>query len=151
MLTDWRSEQDARLYEPALDRLLRELSERAAVNSKINIRIALVMAKCERGELWPGRLDPAEDLFKVRLPKTYRLLTEQLPFNRLHFFACSAFGVLSDRLGDRDPRPNRYVPDDGSSAEFNAYLRDPSAWQPFGLISPIYWLSTGRLLRDERL
>ena len=151
MLTDWRPDQDARLYEPALNRLLRSLSERAAINPKIKVRIALVMAKCERGELWPGRLDPREDLFKVRLPKTYRLLTENVSPEYLRFFACSAFGVLSDRVGDRDPRPNRYVPDDGSSAEFNAYLRDPGVWQPFGLISPIYWLSTGRLLRDERL
>ncbi len=152
MLTDWQLEKDARLYAPALDRLLEELNNRATNKSELyNTRIAVVMTKCERGELWSCRLDAEEDLFRVRLPETYRILKARWSSQRCQFFACSAFGVLSDRPGDRDPRPNRYIPDDGSSAESSAYLRDRDAWKPYGLISPLYWLSTGRVFHDERL
>ena len=151
MLTDWEIEKDNRLYAPAVTRLLEEFFERSRIHKELrNLRIAVVMTKCERGELWPCRLDAEEDLFRVRLPKTYSIL-KKMPSNQCKFFACSAFGVMSDRPGDRDPRPNRYIPDDGSSAEFNACLRDASAWKPYGLIAPIYWLSTGRIFHDERL
>ncbi len=152
MLTDWETQNDQRIYAPAIERLLTEVSDRAAVQPALNnLRVAVVMTKCERGELWPCRLDAEEDLFKVRLKNTYKVLKDNLPLSRLRFFACSSFGVLSDRPRDLDPRPNRYVPDDGSSAEFNTYLRDITAWKPFGLISPIYWLSTGSVFHDECL
>ncbi|RCJ22390.1 hypothetical protein A6S26_21805 [Nostoc sp. ATCC 43529] len=152
MLTDWETQKDERIYAPAIERLLTEVSELAAVQPILNnLRVAVVMSKCERGELWPCRLDPEEDLFKVRLKNTYKVLKDNLPSSRLRFFACSSFGVLSDRPRDLDPRPNRYIPDDGSSAEFNTYLRDINAWKPYGLISPLYWLSTGRVFHDERL
>ncbi|MBD2775237.1 hypothetical protein [Iningainema tapete] len=154
MLTDWQPSQDTRLYKPALEKLCQEISEREQVNREIkNLRIAVVMSKCERGEIWPCRLEPEEDLFKVRLPQTYRFLTKKFPprTNRLKFFACSSFGVLSSRPNDFDPRPNRYIPDDGSPADYNAFLRSPSQWHPFGLISPIYWLSTGKTLHDQHL
>ncbi|MEW6498114.1 MAG: hypothetical protein AB1589_37280 [Cyanobacteriota bacterium] len=154
MLTDWQPGQDTRLYRPAFEKLCQEISEREQINPEIkNLRIAVVMAKCERGEIWPGRLDPEQDLFKVRLPETYQLLTRRFPprTQRLKFFACSSFGVLSDRRDDFDPRPNRYIPDDGSSADNSAFLRNSSQWQPYGLLSPIYWLSTGKTLHDQRL
>jgi Double-GTPase 1 len=153
MLTDWQRERDEGLYVPVLSRLLMELSERAVIKPELQkLRIAVVMSKCERGELWPCRLDPEEDLFKVRLPKTYHFLKHSLPTERLQFFACSVFGVISDRPGDRDPRPNRYSPD-ASMAEAATYLIPAYAkdWKPYGLISPLYWLSTGRRLHDERL
>jgi len=151
MLTDWQRERDEGLYVPVLNRLLMELSERAAINPELQkLRVAVVMSKCERGELWPCRLDPEEDLFKVRLPQTYQLLKQRLPEKHLQFFACSVFGVRSDRPGDRDPRPNRYSPD-SRMAEAAAYLIDSEDWKPHGLISPLYWLSTGRRLHDERL
>lgn len=151
MLTDWQPEQDTKLYKRVFEKLCKEISEREQINPEIkNLRIAVVMSKCERGELWPGRWEPDEDLFKVRLPKTYEFLSRKFPAqtNRLKFFACSAFGILGDSPENYNPRPNRYVPDDGSSAEYSAYLRVPSQWKPFGLISPIYWLSTGKTLYD---
>lgn len=119
MLTDWDASNDTKLYAPALNRLLTELSEQANVNETLNqLRVAVVINKCERGELWPCRLDAEEDLFRVRLKETYRVLKDKLPPSRLRFFACSAFGVMGDRYGEHDPRPNRYIPNDGSSAEF---------------------------------
>lgn len=152
MLTDWQTSQDTSLYKPAFEKISQEIFERQKINSEIEkLRIAVVIAKCERGEIWPGRLEPDEDLFKVRLPQTYEILTSKLSSERLKFFACSSFGVLSDRRDDFDPRPNRYIPDDGSQSEFNAFLRSPSQWQPYGLLSPIYWLSTGKTLYDSRL
>ena len=152
MLTDWDARNDTKLYAPALNRLLTELSEQANVNETLNqLRVAVVINKCERGELWPCRLDAEEDLFRVRLKETYKVLKDKLPPSRLRFFACSAFGVMGDSSGQHDPRPNRYIPNDGSSAEFSAYLRDVEAWKPFGLISPLYWLSTGRVFHDESL
>jgi len=153
MLTDWEPGRDTNVYKPAFEKLCDEIFTREKINQEIqNLRIAIVMSKCERGELWPGRLDPGEDLFKVRLPNTYELLAEKFPpkTKRLKFFACSSFGVLSDRKYDFDPRPNRYIPDDGTPAEYNSFLRNPQQWQPYGIISPIYWLATGKTLHDER-
>lgn len=152
MLTDWEPERDTRLYKPAFTKLCQEISEREQINPEIKkLRIAIVMSKCERGEIWPSRLEADEDLFKVRLPKTYEILNRKLPPERLQFFACSAFGVMCDRKDDFDPRPNRYIPDDGTPAEYSACLRQPSQWKPYGLISPIYWLATGKILYDRSL
>ncbi|MBR8826666.1 MAG: hypothetical protein DSM107014_01965 [Gomphosphaeria aponina SAG 52.96 = DSM 107014] len=148
MLTDWQTDQDTRVYQPAFDSLLDRLEAETKNKSELaNIRIAVVMAKCERGELWPGRLEPEQDLFKIRLPLSHDILRKKFPSSKqLKFFACSSFGVM----GDKDPRPNRYLPNDGSSAE-NAYLRKGDCWQPYGLLSPLYWLDTGKILKDVRL
>lgn len=148
MLTDWEPENDTRIYKPVFERLWQEISAEQRIRPVIQkLRIAVVMAKCERGELWPGRLDPGEDLFKVRLPETYHFLTTKVPSPRLQFFACSSFGVL----GRRNPRPNRRSSGDGTLAEYNAILRKPSVWRPYGILAPIYWLSTGRVLHDQHL
>lgn len=93
MLTDWQSEQDTRLYKPVLSKLWQELTAHEKNTPEIKLlRIAIVMAKCERGEIWPGRLEPDEDLFKARLPETYQLLKGKFSFDKLRFFACSSFG-----------------------------------------------------------
>lgn len=152
MLTDWQADRENTIYVPVIQKLCQELSNRARINPAMkNLRIAVVMSKCERGEIWPGRLAPGEDIFQVRLPETYKLLNKLLPPKQLKFFACSSFGVLSDRLYDFDPRPNRFLRDDGGLSEFNAFLRNPIQWQPFGLLTPIYWLSTGKMLENEKL
>jgi Double-GTPase 2 len=153
MVTDWQPGEDKRLYKPAFEKLFQQIFERERINSWIKkLRIAVVMSKCERGEIWSGRLEPEEDLFKVRLPETYDFLRKQFSprTNRLKFFACSSFGVMNNHHDQFDPRPNRYIPDDGSSAEYNAFLREPEQWQPFGLIAPIHWLTTGKTLNDQR-
>lgn len=151
MLTDWQPEQDKKLYKRAFEKLHQEIKDREQINPELkNLRIAVVLSKCERGELWPGRLEPDEDIFKVRLPETYEFICSKFSpkTNRLKFFACSSFGILDDSLENFDPRPNRYIPDDGSSADYSAFLRDPERWKPFGILSPIYWLTTGKTLHD---
>lgn len=149
MMTDWEPENDTLLYQPAFEQLHRKLSGRERINPKLKeLRIAVVMTKCERGELWPCRLDPDEDLFEVRLPKTYKFLTQKFQPDRLQFFACSAFGILGDDLKNFDPRPNCLFSDDGSPEEIEASLRKASRWSPYGLIPPLYWLATGIRLEE---
>jgi hypothetical protein len=152
ILTDWLPARDTKIYKPALEKLCDELYNRGRKNPELNkLRIAVVMSKCERGEIWPCRRDAEEDLFTVRLPATYEVLIQKIPHRRLKFFACSSFGIMSDNPADFDPRPNRYVPNDGSPPEYSASIRDPNKWQPFGLISPIYWLATGKTLINQQL
>lgn len=147
MVTDWDIHKDISLYKPAFQKLWEQLEASQKKYSVIgNLRIAVVMAKCERGELWTGRLEPGEDLFKVRLPKTYHFLMEKFSSDRLQFFACSAFGVL----GSRNPRPNRKYLGSGQDIDSDAaILRKPAIWNPYGILAPIYWLSTGRFLDGE--
>ncbi|MGK7956581.1 MAG: hypothetical protein AB4063_15235 [Crocosphaera sp.] len=149
MMTDWQPGRDKHSYYPAFKQLCEEITIREETKPALkNLKIAVVMAKCERGELWTGRKDPDLDLFRVRLPKTYHYLTEILPPERLQFFACSSFGVLGDSRWSFDPRPNRYNPDDGSVSEYNAFLRNAGQWYPYGLIPPLYWLATGKRIEE---
>lgn len=147
LLTDWQPERDSSLYEPAFKNILERVSAERTKNQRFDslLRVAVVITKCERGEIWPCRLDPEEDLFKVRLPNTYDLLRKNLS-KRLKFFACSSFGVLDEH---HDPRPNRCL--DSDNPEAKAYLKSKENWHPYGLFSPIYWLCTGKTLYDESL
>ncbi|MDJ0581081.1 hypothetical protein [Crocosphaera sp.] len=149
MMTDWEPENDLLLYQPAFKELHRKLSGKQKINPKLKeLRIAVVMTKCERGELWPCRLDPDEDLFAVRLPKTYEFITQKFTNNPIQFFACSAFGILGDDLKNFDPRPNCRFDYDGPPEEIEATLREPEQWSPYGLIPPLYWLATGIRLEE---
>lgn len=156
LLTDWSPEQGDQTNKSALEYLCDEISIKEEANQSVPQRIAVVMAKCERGEIWTGRIDPGEDLFKIRLPETYKFLTQtvvktkKISSQRFKFFACSSFGVLNYRT---DPRPNRKIDpnDDSGGSHFYSVLADPDKWQPYGLISPIYWLITGGTLPNERI
>ena len=151
IMTDWIKELDTRIYQPALKNLLAKLNFNESHNKKDkNIptkRIAVMMSKSERGEAWTGRLDPGDDLFKLRLPETYKELQKKV-YNpkRIDFFACSSFGVL----GDKNPRPNRLIDSDHDMREY-AYLREKDEWRPYGLFSPIYWLVKGKRYWDESM
>ena len=68
MITDWDLRRDQSIYQPAFNYLLTCLAEACKNNSDLrNIRIAVILNKCERGELWPCRLDPEYDFFKLAL------------------------------------------------------------------------------------
>ena len=151
IMTDWIKKSDTKIYKPALNNLFRELNNYEKSNEKnqdtSKKRIAVMMSKCERGEAWTGRLDPGDDLFKLRLPETYQELQEKRYHpKRIDFFACSSFGVL----GDKDPRPNRLISPDNDMREY-AYLREGNEWRPYGLFSPIYWLVKGSRYWDESM
>lgn len=131
LLTGWELGEDNR-YRNMLKHFL-EIMDRNNVDS--NYKIAVVMTKCERGEIWTGRLEPERDLFDVHLKQTTKLLRQKLDPNRLKFFALSTFGILSRT----DPRPNRL--DRISKGEPASVLRQPQDWKPYNLIEPLLWIA----------
>jgi hypothetical protein len=134
LLGDWDSGSD-RHYNRVMQQFmeLMDMHERLA-----DMRIAVAMSKCERGELWSGRLDPETDLFSVHLPKTYKTLKSKITGkNHLKFYAISTFGVLNRT----DPRPNRTEIGTGGRL---SVLRKASRWNPYGMVAPLYWLTTGK-------
>lgn len=102
-----------------------------------DLRLAVAMSKCERGEIWPGRLDPEVDLFGVHLPRTLATLKDRILPKNLRFYAMSTFGVL----GRNNPRPNRI--DQAGKEGKASVLRDAGKWRPYNMIEPLYWLSKG--------
>jgi hypothetical protein len=109
-----------------------------------DLRLAVAMSKCERGEIWSGRLDPETDLFNMHLPETTAVLrNSKIPKKNLEFFAISTFGILSRN----NPRPNRE--DQIGQGGVHSVLRETGAWRPYGMIAPLYWLSTGKRLRAD--
>lgn len=139
LLTEWKKGADKH-YSRVIQRFIELMDIQGRIN---DLRLAVTMSKCERGELWPGRLDPEIDLFSTRLPKTTAILKEKIPSQNLNFYAVSTFGVL----GRNNPRPNR-VEELGGSGR-NSVLREAHRWQPYNLITPLYWLSTGRRMRND--
>lgn len=50
LLTDWDYYKDKKIYAPALNKILTELSEQTIVNENLNkLKVAVVISKCERG------------------------------------------------------------------------------------------------------
>lgn len=132
LLSGWTDEDDEK-YSQNVDKFL-ELMDREGRSE--NYRLAIGMSKCERGELWPGRVEPIIDIFKQHLPRTTATLKNNLLPENLRFYALSTFGVL----GEKDPRPNRK----DLSKQGAAALREPKQWRPYNLITPLYWLGTGK-------
>lgn len=133
LLTGWEQGTD-RFYNRVINRFI-ELMD---TNDRLkDLRLAVAMSKCERGELWPGRLDPETDLFGVHLPATKATLQEKIDSKNLRFYAISTFGVLRRN----DPRPNR-IDDQGESGRASV-LRDAPRWRPYNMVDPLYWLNRG--------
>ena len=131
MLTGWEPGTD-NFYNRIMKQFLKLMDERGRSR---DLKLAIVMSKCERGEIWPGRLDPEIDLFGVHLRETTKTLREKVIPQNLRFFALSTFGVL----GKDNPRPNRE--DRMKGEEPASVIRKPDSWQPYNLIEPLYWLS----------
>lgn len=130
LLTSWDKGID-NFYSRVMTRFIELMGHHDRTH---DLRLAIAMSKCERGELWPGRIDPETDLFKVHLPKTREILREEIRSENLSFYAISTFGVLSRN----DPRPNR-IDDQGKDRKASV-LREPKHWQPYNIIEPLYWL-----------
>jgi hypothetical protein len=122
-----------KFYRSVMDRFLELMDIHERTN---NLRLAIAISKCERGEIWPGRIDPETDLFGVHLPRTLNLLKDGIDSKNLRFYATSAFGVL----GKNNPRPNREII---SKNKQGSILRQEENWRPYNLIEPLYWLSQG--------
>ncbi len=125
-----------RFYSEIIKRFIKFMDEKKRIQ---DLRLAVAISKCERGELWPGRLDPEIDIFGVHLKTTTNILRDSIPKNNLRFYAISTFGVLERN----DPRPNR-TDDLGSP---HSVLRQ-TPWRSYGMISPLYWLSKGKRMRS---
>jgi hypothetical protein len=135
LLTAWEQGAD-NFYRRVMSRFI-ELMEQK--NRLKNLRLAIAMSKSERGEIWPGRIDPETDLFNLHLPTMTSILKDSIPQKNLRFYALSTFGVLDQKI---DPRPNRIDAEEKEGQE--SYLRDIAAWKPYNIIPPLYWLSTGK-------
>ena len=131
LLTAWEKGAD-RFYSRVMSRFIELMDAHDRTN---DLRLAVAMSKCERGELWPGRLDPETDLFGVHLRQTRETLREKIIAPNLRFYAISTFGVLRRT----DPRPNRI--DEQGKSGMASVLRDAPHWQPYNMIEPLYWLS----------
>ncbi len=139
LLTDWRRGTDK-----AYSRVFKRFTDLIDSHGRGNdLRIAVAISKCERGEIWPGRLEPETDLFDVYLPKTKAILREKILPQNLEFYAISTFGVLRRN----DPRPNRV--DELGKFGRKSGLRESNRWQPYGMISPLYWLSKGKRIKYD--
>lgn len=140
LLPEWSDDTD-RHYQLCLNGFLKLMQK---WKRSENFRIAVAMSKCERGELWTGRIEPEIDLFDIYLPQSKAILVNEISAENLHFFAMSTFGVLD---GKKDPRPNREIIPD--LVADHAVLRSPKKWQPHNLIAPLYWLSTGKKISSH--
>ncbi|MDT9183583.1 hypothetical protein [Limnospira sp. PMC 289.06] len=135
LFTEWESSRDS-FYSRLIKQFVKIMDEHDRLD---NYRLAVAMSKCERGEIWPGRLDPETDLFGIYLKKTLTTLKKNIPPQNLRFFGMSTFGVL----GRSDPRPNRA--DAGGTDGRVSILREQNRWQPYNLVEPLCWLSTGKI------
>ncbi|MGK7873615.1 MAG: hypothetical protein AB4426_09990 [Xenococcaceae cyanobacterium] len=135
LLSEWQRKDDRR-YNQILNALTDLIDEQERTE---NFRLAVAISKCERGELWPGRIEPQIDIFGSHLPQTKAVLESKIPSHNLQFYALSTFGVLSRN----NPRPNR-IDEVGAQGEPCSVLREPNKWKPYNMIAPLYWLSTGK-------
>ena len=132
-----------------IDKLRLVLREVFSDDIKRKLRLAVVINKCERGELWTHRLDPVKEMFenylrssKIKLQYMVQEIREMGAEVDIEFFAMSTFGVLKKD----DFRPNYIYGSDDNDGKFVLRNTDLNEWHPYGVLSPIYWLTTGRRL-----
>ena len=123
--------------------LNQKLSEKN--KNKSNYRIAIGFYKFEQSYLYLYHHKLTDFIER----KFYHLQTAMNRWKTewncsVEYFACSGYGMI--QKGD-SRKPNCQNPPELSAK--SARLKNPEAWQPFGLIAPIYWLVTGE--RDERI
>lgn len=115
----------------AFDRSEREQQKR---------RIALVLTKCELADLSINR-DKPKSLNQDRFPQVCQKLEvwQSSGAVSIDYFTASAFGML----GNSCPTGNsQQIKRDREGVA--STIQDPKRWRPFGLVSPIYWLCTGK-------
>lgn len=125
-------------YATCISKLLTTLNRTKLDNVKH--RIAMVLTKCELPELWVDRNRPSF-LAEARFPKSYQEFQswQQTGAGEVDYFMASAFGMLNSQV----PEPNS-TRISRRREGMHSKLKDPKNWQPFGLVSPIYWLCTGK-------
>ena len=149
LLGDWAPPDSDTKLCGILDSFKKVMLDNANLETAKRYRFAVVMNKCERGELWTRRLAPETDIFRTDLKESRNSLHSifkefEIPLENLGFFAMSTFGVL----GENDFRPNRDETRQHEDNQYRCVLRNVDSWHPYGMLSPIYWLITGRRLPE---
>jgi hypothetical protein len=145
LVSDIEPEQDA-YYASLIDEFM--TIAKIVPNKLDQLRLAVAMSKCERGELWTGRIDPETDIFEKHLKQTTNVLKSYIKRENLEFFAISTFGICEDSVPNRlDTITAEATPIEKEKRE--SVLRDPNEWQPFGMIGPLYWLATTKRLNSS--
>lgn len=133
LMFDSTSSQRDTEYAQAISVLRDELSKHIILSGN-DKRYAIVFSKIDQA---PGFFY-LPDLSNFITIKFSRLFSELQKWSQdgnfsIRYFACSAFGVYGN-----PQKPNAV----GSNSLW--VLKEPNAWQPFGLVAPIYWLLTGK-------
>jgi GTPase SAR1 family protein len=143
LLIDGTSHRKDSEYAQGLDKFLLALNQADLGQGKR--RIALTFSKCEQSELWINRKFP-ENIAIKRFPQLYKRLEswKELGTGEVDYFTTSAFGVL----GSQFPEPNsKKIQRDREGTK--SIIKNPRRWRPYSLVSPIYWLCTGK--RNSKL
>jgi hypothetical protein len=137
MLVDGTSHRKDKEFAMGIEKLLMEI-DRSDMEMQRR-RIALVLSKCEQSELWVNRHRPRK--VAARFPKLSAQLETWSKFGggKVEYFTSSAFGIV----GQQYPEPNskRLI---RSRHGTMSVIKNSKLWRPFGLVSPIYWLCTGK-------
>jgi hypothetical protein len=130
----------AKYLEDYLSKLI-QVAKSSSLDRKI--RIAFTLSKCELPDVWLNR-DNADKLISRRFPQTQQILDKCVADGAIdaRYFASSSFGCY----GINNREPNLRVVRRDEFGTF-AVLKQPASWQPYGLMSPIYWLCTGESLK----
>ncbi|MEG4595405.1 hypothetical protein QUB00_26870 [Microcoleus sp. F8_C2] len=145
LIIDATSSTRDRDYAHAISILEKELNScitsRRTPAYKVNYRVAVVFSKFDQSPAYNYRHN-LDEFITLKFPKIYSTLEGwRNAWNcSISYFACSAFGVVGNL-----PKPNAVAGKSGSCF----CLKEPDVWKPFGLVSPIYWLLTGK--KDRRL
>jgi len=134
---DGTSHREDEVYAKSLEKFTTDLTQR----NPQGCRIAFTVTKCDLSELWVNRDDP-RGMVQRRFPKMYAILENWTQENKgkVEYFTTSSFGVFGKYC-----EPNSIIQSKSKGGTF-AVIRNPQEWQPFGLIEPLYWLCTGKML-----
>jgi hypothetical protein len=104
-------------------------------------RVAIILTQCDNAILYTQLCKlGATKLFKKIFPNIYSIINDSLEsMYEIEYFAMSCFGMISTN----PPEPN-VIRELVTDNLYSQVLKDPKIWKPFGLISPLYWLSTGK-------
>ena len=137
MLVDGTSHRKDKEFAMGIEKLLMEI-DRSDMEMQRR-RIALVLSKCEQSELWVNRHRPRK--VAARFPKLSAQLETWSKFGggTVEYFTSSAFGIVGQQYPEPNSKRLRR-----SRHGTNSVIKNSKLWRPFGLVSPIYWLCTGK-------
>ena len=137
MLVDGTSHRKDKEFARGMEKLLMEI-DRSDIEMQRR-RIALVLSKCEQSELWVNRHRPRK--VAARFPKLSAQLENWSKFGggTVEYFTSSAFGIVGQQYPEPNSKRLRR-----SRHGTNSVIKNSKLWRPFGLVSPIYWLCTGK-------